>query len=114
MTIDNPQPEVTEPEVTEPEPVVKPEPEKAQTPKPASGFSLGWGSYSGPMQGGKPHGVGGTIKVKQSYSIDLKDGRGTMLEVNPGETIENTKFENGRLRAGELHRADNSRKWFNC
>ncbi|MBR0170468.1 MAG: hypothetical protein IJQ14_06470 [Bacteroidales bacterium] len=114
VTIDNPQPEVTEPEVTEPEPVVKPEPEKAQTPKPASGFSLGWGSYSGPMQGGKPHGVGGTIKVKQSYSIDLKDGRGTMLEVNPGETIENTKFENGRLRAGELHRADNSRKWFNC
>ena len=87
VTIDNPQPEVTEPEVTEPEPVVKPEPEKAQTPKPASGFSLDWGSYSGPMQGGKPHGVGGTIKVKQSYSIDLKDGRGTMLEVNPGETI---------------------------
>ena len=76
--------------------------------------NLGWGSYSGPMQGGKPHGVGGTIKVKSSYSIDLKDGRGTKLDVHPGETIENTKFENGRLRAGELHRADGTRKWFNC
>lgn len=76
--------------------------------------NLGWGSYSGPMQGGKPHGVGGTIKVKQSYGIDLKDGRGSKLQVNPGETIENTKFENGRLCAGELHRNDGSRKWFNC
>lgn len=78
------------------------------------GSNLGWGNYSGPMQGGKPHGVGGTIKVKSNYSIDLKDGRGTKLQVNPGETIENTKFENGRLRAGELHRSDGSRKWFNC
>ena len=76
--------------------------------------NLGWGSYSGPMQGGKPHGAGGTIKVKQSYSIDLKDGRGGKIEVRAGETIENTKFENGRLRAGELHRADGTRKWFNC
>ena len=81
----------------------------------ASGSSnLGWGTYSGPMQGGKPHGVGGTIKVKQDYSIDLKDGRGSTLDVHSGETIENTKFENGRLRAGELHRADGTRKWFNC
>ena len=89
---------------------------KKQEPKPANnnGANLGWGSYSGPMQGGKPHGVGGTIKVKQNYSIDLKDGRGSMLDVRPGETIENTKFENGRLRAGELHRANGERKWFNC
>lgn len=76
--------------------------------------NLGWGSYSGPMQGGKPHGIGGTIKVKSNYSIDLKDGRGSKLDVRPGETIENTKFENGRLRAGELHRNDGTRKWFNC
>lgn len=81
----------------------------------ASGSTnLGWGTYSGPMQGGKPHGVGGTIRVKSSYSIDLKDGRGSKLDVRSGETIENTKFDNGRLRAGELHRADGTRKWFNC
>ncbi len=88
----------------------------AAAPKPATsnGANLGWGSYSGPMQGGKPHGAGGTIKVKQHYNIDLKDGRGSTLEVNPGETIENTKFENGRLRSGELHRSNGERKWFNC
>lgn len=78
------------------------------------GSNLGWGSYSGPMQNGKPHGVGGTIKVTKSYSIDLKDGRGSTLSVIPGESIENTKFENGRLRAGELHRKDGTRKWFNA
>lgn len=87
---------------------------KASTGATSGVSNLGWGSYSGPMQGGKPHGVGGTIKVKSNYSIDLKDGRGTKLDVHPGETIENTKFENGRLRAGELHRADGTRKWFNC
>lgn len=87
------------------------------TPKqatPANGSkNLGWANYSGPTQGGQPHGVGGTLKITTSYSIDLKDGRGSTLEVNAGETIENTKFENGRLRAGELHRADGTRKWFN-
>lgn len=75
--------------------------------------NLGWANYSGPTQGGVPHGVGGSLKITQSYSIDLKDGRGSTLEVSAGETIENTKFENGRLRAGELHRADGTRKWFN-
>ena len=79
-----------------------------------SSTNLGWGTYSGPMQGGQPNGIGGTIKVTSSHSIDLKDGRGTMLEVQPGETIENTKFENGRLRSGELHRNDGTRKYFNC
>ncbi|MBR5092753.1 MAG: Ig-like domain-containing protein [Bacteroidales bacterium] len=75
--------------------------------------NLGWANYQGPTQGGIPHGVGGSLKITQSYSIDLKDGRGSTLEVSAGETIENTKFENGRLRAGELHRADGTRKWFN-
>lgn len=82
--------------------------------KASNGASLGWGNYSGPMQGGKPHGAGGTIRVSSSYSIDLKDGKGGTLQVYPGETIENTKFENGRLRSGELHRKDGTRKWFNC
>lgn len=75
--------------------------------------NVGYGNYSGPMKGGKAHGVGGTIRVTRSYSIDLKDGRGGRLEVYPGETIENTKFDNGQLRAGELHRNDGTRKWFN-
>ena len=75
--------------------------------------NLGWASYSGPMQGGKPHGVGGTLRVTRSHSIDLKDGRGSTLQVNAGETIVNTKFDNGQLRQGELHRNDGTRKWFN-
>ena len=81
---------------------------------PSSGtVDIAFGSYSGPTKGGKPHGVGGTIRVSSSYSIDLKDGYGGRLEVYPGETIENTKFDNGQLRAGELHRNDGTRKWFN-
>lgn len=75
--------------------------------------NLGWANYQGPTQGGVPHGVGGSLRITQSYSIDLKDGRGSKLEVSAGETIENTKFENGILRAGELHRTDGTRKWFN-
>ena len=103
------QPEEAPAEVTVPE---KKAPVSTNNAASASS-NLGWGTYSGPMQGGKPHGVGGTIKVKQDYSIDLKDGRGSTLDVHSGETIENTKFENGNLRAGELHRADGTRKWFN-
>lgn len=115
-------PTVVEP-VAEPtvEPVVEPtvEPKVKPEPKPASTggsgkFSLGYGSYSGPMQGDKPHGAGGTISVNRSYQIDLKDGNGGMLDINPGDKIVNTKFENGRLRSGELQRTDGTRKWFNC
>jgi len=64
------QPVAEEPAVEEPvveEPVVE-EPAKApetpkQTPKPTSSttYNLGWGTYEGPMQGGKPHGMGGEI-----------------------------------------------------
>lgn len=122
VVIDTPDVQTQSTDTVAVEPVVaEPEPAKPATTKPAGntgatsgGSNLGWGNYSGPMQGGKPHGVGGTIKVKQNYSIDLKDGRGSTLQVQPGETIENTKFENGRLRAGELHRANGERKWFNC
>lgn len=89
---------------------------KQDTPKKStsSNTSLPYGSYSGPTQGGVPHGVGGTINVSSSYQIDLKDGRGSMLDIRPGDKIANTKFENGRLRAGELQRTDGTRKWFNC
>lgn len=79
-------------------------------------YKLSWGNYNGPRELGKagePHGVGGTIEVNTSYSIDLKDGRGSTLQVYPGETIVNTKFVNGHLRQGELHRNDGTRKWFN-
>lgn len=74
--------------------------------------NLGWAMYDGPMKNGKPHGIGGSLKVTKSYTIDLKDGRGSTLDVQPGETIENTKFVDGVLRAGELHRKDGTRPYF--
>lgn len=76
-------------------------------------YDFGWAKYNGPMKGGKPHGPTGTLKITRRYSIDLKDGLGSTLDVYPGETIENTKFENGRLRSGELHRLDGTRPYFN-
>ncbi len=94
---------------------------KNQKPAPAQGGGASSGSsnwngvatYSGPMQGGQPNGIGGKLTFKSSYQLDLKDGKGTKLDINAGETIENTKFENGKLRQGELHRKDGTRKWFN-
>lgn len=74
--------------------------------------NLGWAMYDGPMKNGKPHGIGGSLKVTKSYTIDLKDGKGSTLDVQPGETIENTKFVDGVLRAGELHRKDGTRPYF--
>lgn len=86
----------------------------AQPSQPSSGSSNwnGVASYNGPMQGGQPNGVGGKLTFKSGYQLDLKDGNGTKLQINAGETIENTKFENGKLRQGELHRNDGTRKWF--
>jgi hypothetical protein len=88
-----------------------------KTDKPAqSSGSSNWNgvaTYNGPMQGGKPNGIGGKLTFKSNYSLDLKDGNGTKLDIKAGETIENTKFENGKLRQGELHRKDGTRKWFN-
>ena len=73
----------------------------------------GVATYDGPMQGGQPNGFGGTLTFKSNYSLDLKDGNGTKLDIKAGETIANTKFENGKLRQGELRRKDGTRKWFN-
>lgn len=74
-------------------------------------YKMGWATYEGPMQGGKPHGIGGTIKVTSHYSIDLKKASGEMLAVEPGDVIVNVKMDNGRLRQGELQRTDGTRKW---
>jgi hypothetical protein len=60
-------------------------------------------TYNGPTKGGKPHGFGGTLTFKKSYPLDLKDGNGTIIYLKPGESIHNTKFENGVLRQGEVH-----------
>ena len=75
-------------------------------------YKLEFGIYEGPMNNEKPHGYGGTIQVTRSYSIDLKKMPAEYLQVNEGDVIVSTKFKDGVLRAGELHRKDGTRKVF--
>lgn len=73
--------------------------------------SVGFGTYEGPLKGGKPHGVGGTIRVSRSYIIDLKKANGQTVEVGPGDVLNSVKMENGRFVQGQLKRADGSQRW---
>ncbi len=92
------------------EPKEEPKAESAETPKPqATGSALPYGKYTGPMSGGKPHGVGGSVAVNRSYTFDLNDG--TTVDVASGDKIENTKYQNGRLVQGEIQRPNGDRKW---
>ena len=106
------EPVVEEPAIVEPvveEPVVEePAPE---APKPASkpaanptSYNLGWGTYEGPMQGGKPHGMGGEIKVNKDYQIDMKNG--SFKSVSKGDKIVSCKFNAGKLVQGYIHHAN--------
>lgn len=86
--------------------------EEGKEKQPAStNINLGYASYEGPQSNGKPHGIGGKLTFKTKHSIDLKKMPAEYLEVQAGEYIENTKFDNGRLIQGELHRKDGTRKW---
>lgn len=77
----------------------------------STNINLGYATYEGPQSNGKPHGIGGKLTFKAKHSIDLKKMPAEYLEVQAGEYIENTKFDNGRLIQGELHRKDGTRKW---
>lgn len=68
--------------------------------------------YDGPTSAGKPNGIGGTLTFNKSYTIDLKDGKGSTLSVGSGDKIVDTKFENGVLKLGELQRKSGERKYF--
>lgn len=78
--------------------------------KPVETYDLEWGSYSGPMKGGKPDGRPGKVTVTRIY--DIVDASGNTITVYPGETITSTKFDNGNLKSGEIHRKDGSRLLF--
>ncbi len=73
--------------------------------------NLGYGSYEGPMQGGKPHGIGGVIRFTRSYTIDLKKANGETVEVNAGDYMDNVKMNQGRLVQGMLHRSNGGTRW---
>ena len=91
---------------TEKKEETKPAPEKTQPAAP-KGPSVSWGKYTGPANG-----LGGTIRVTKSYSLDLNNMDGDVLELNPGDEIQNTQFKNGQLRGGVwVH--DGKRRIFN-
>ena len=73
--------------------------------------SLGYGTYTGPLSGGKPHGIGGTIKFTRAYTIDLKKASGETVEVSAGDVLNNVKMDNGRLIQGQLKRTDGNTRW---
>jgi DNA-directed RNA polymerase subunit RPC12/RpoP len=86
-------------------PVTKPVPTPTQ---------INWrgvATYDGYVKNGQPDGAGGKLTFFRNYQLDLKDVEGTKLDIRVGETIEDTKFENGKLIQGELHRNDGSRRW---
>lgn len=78
----------------------------------AAKVNLNCAVYDGPISSGKPNGLGGTLAFNKSYTIDLKDGKGSTLSVGSGDKIVDTKFENGVLKQGELHRKSGERKYF--
>lgn len=67
-------------------------------------YNLGWGTYSGPMKGGKPHGTNGRVSVTKTHTITFEgDISGASVAVSKGETIKATYFENGRLIHGVVY-----------
>lgn len=73
--------------------------------------TMQYGKYEGPVSGGQPNGIGGTFTFTTSYTLDLKDGYGNTVDLNAGDKIIDTKFEDGCLQQGEIHFADGKRKY---
>lgn len=90
-------------DTTNPEPKVHVEP-KIINPE--------FGKYDGPRNAaGKADGLGGYVKVTMAYSLDLKDGKHSVVQLNPGDVIANTKFIDGKLVQGQLKRTDRTQKY---
>lgn len=112
-------PPVAEPDTTSQDEVIELEGEESDlddetgNEKPQSDaktYTLGWGTYKGPMKGGKPHGIGGEITVTKTYSIDLKNG--SFKQVVKGDKIVNTKFKEGKLVQGYIHHSNGEQESF--
>ena len=79
-----------------------PQPEPTPKSEPTT-YNLGWGTYEGRMQGGKPHGIG-TVVVTKAHSIDLKNG--TSRQGSKGDRLVDAKFKNGKLTQCYIHYAN--------
>ena len=69
--------------------------------------SLGYGTYKGPMQNGKPHGVNGRLIFKSTHLIDNRDPKGRIAE--PGDYVIGEFFD-GHLVQGVWYDAYNQVK----
>lgn len=103
-------PPVAEPDTTSQDEVIELEGEESDlddetgNEKPQSDaktYNLGWGTYEGPMKGGRPHGLGGEVIITKSHTIDLKNG--SYKQVAKGDRLVNTKFKDGKLVQGYIH-----------
>ncbi len=59
----------------------------------SKGPHLSWGVYSGPANG-----LGGTIRVTAAHILDCRDG--SSIQLQPGDEIQQTKFQGDDLRQG--------------
>lgn len=78
-------------------------------------IDLGYATYTGPFKvvNGKkvPHGLGGELKFKRSYEIDLKKASGEKVQVDSGDRMRNCKFDNGRLVQGLIVFSNGEQRW---
>lgn len=93
------------------DPIPPEEPDPTPPERTSGKVSIGYGTYDGPLLNGKPDGFGGTITVTSTYTIDLKKASGETVTVHRGDMIMNVKMENDRLRQGEIHFNDGTRKY---
>ena len=59
----------------------------------SNGPHLSWGVYSGPANG-----LGGVIRVTAAHTLDCRDG--SSIQLQPGDEIQQTKFQGDDLRQG--------------
>lgn len=76
-------------------------------------LNLGYAIYTGPIVNGKAHGIDGEMRIIKRHTFDLKDGKGSTIEVQPGDIIKQGKFKNGKFVSGYLHRKDGTQTFIN-
>lgn len=75
-------------------------------------IDLGYATYYGPINTSRqPHGLGGELKFKRNYEIDLKKASGERVAVKVGDIMRNCKFDNGRLVQGLVVFSNGEQRW---
>lgn len=99
--VEPPRPATPEPSGSSPA-SLPPRPAQPQTPAPAvtnGTLSYPYGSYTGEIKGGKPHGRG-TVRFTSSHTIEH-----TSVQASAGDYM-NGSYSNGELITGKLYNAD--------